>query len=125
LESFHRQTVYVTYEGLVQDPGPVVSALQEFTGIDLSGFTPDMGSARSEVDFDSADEQERALHSEHYGQAVSAERVGRFADVLSEDDVRTVERICSTVVNVYREGASVFSTEFRKNRCRVKPFRAP
>lgn len=123
LESFHRQTLYVTYEGLVQDPGPVVSALQEFTGIDLSGFTPDMGGTRSEVDFDSADEKERALHSEHYGQAVSDARVGRFADVLSDDDVRTVERICKPVVNVYREGASVFSTEFRNNRCTVKPFR--
>ena len=115
----------MTYEGLVQDPGPVVSALQEFTGIDLSGFTPDMGGTRSEVDFGSADGQERALHSEHYGQAVSAERVGRFADVLSDDDVRTVERICKPVFNVYREGASVFSTEFRNNRCTVKPFRLP
>lgn len=125
LESFHRQTVYVTYEGLVQDPGPVVSALQEFTGIDLSGFTPDMGSTRSEVDFDGADEQKRALHSEHYGQAVSAERVGRFGDVLSDDDVRTVERICKPVFNAYREGVSVFSTEFRENRLTVKPFRVP
>ena len=125
LDSFHRQTVYVTYEGLVQDPGPVVSALQEFTGIDLSGFTPDMGEMRSEVDFDSEARQQRALHSEHYGQAVSRDRVGRFADVLSDEDVRAVERICKPIFDVCGQGHSVFSTEFRKNRCTVKPFPAP
>lgn len=125
LESFHRQTLYVTYEGLVQDPGPVVSALQEFTGIDLSGFTPDMASTRSEVDFDSAEEQERALHSKHYGQAVSAERVGRFADVLSDEDVRAVERIWKPIFDVCAQGHPVFSTEFRKNEIMVKPFPAP
>jgi len=125
LESFHRQTLYVTYEALVQDPGPVVSALQEFTGIDLSGFTPDMANTRSEVDFDSADEQERALHSGHYGQAVSAERVGRFAEVLSEEDVRAVERICKPIFDVCAQGHPVFSTEFRNNECTVKPFPAP
>ncbi len=125
LESFHRQTLYVTYEALVQDPGPVVSALQEFTGIDLSGFTPDMGEMRSEVDFDSEAEQQRALHSENYGQAVSRDRVGRFADVLSEEDVRAVERICKPIFDVCGHGYPVFSTEFRNNECTIKPFPAP
>jgi hypothetical protein len=84
-----------------------------------------MSSTRSEVDFDSEAEQQRALHSERYGQAVSAERVGRFADVLSDEDVRAVERICKPIINVCGQGHSVFTTEFRKNRCTVKPFRVP
>ncbi|MEO5335417.1 MAG: sulfotransferase [Magnetospirillum sp. WYHS-4] len=89
---FQERTLYVRYEALVADPAPLVAHIGAFTGIDLSGFTPDMANLRSLRPFDQAAAAASVFHSENYGKAIVANRVSRYREVLSEGDIRLVRK---------------------------------
>jgi hypothetical protein len=101
LEKFRRNTIYVKYEDLVQSPHQVVGALQEFTGIDLSNFNPNMENIRTEIKFDEKRENRRPLHSKYYGKGITSERVGRFSGILDTSVILDIENICKPMLETF------------------------
>lgn len=112
--SFHQQTAYVTYENLVRDPSAVVKILGAFTGIDLSPVETEEGVKPADWEPDGSKAPGQPFHSELYGKEISPERVGRYAETLSEQDALEIERICREIFEIYRAGPAVFQVAMPK-----------
>jgi hypothetical protein len=106
--SFQERTLYVRYEALVADPGPLVARIAAFAGIDLSDFRPDMMNLRSLRPFNPAAAGKSVFHSENYGKAIVADRVSRHRDVLSDGDVRLIRRKAAWLIEMSRLEPGVF-----------------
>jgi hypothetical protein len=100
-EEFRRNTMYLRYEDLVQSPYQVAKRIQEFTGIDLSDFDPDMKNIRTKIEFDEKAQHHLPLHSKLYGKGISSARVGQFANSLDKGTILDIERICRPLFEIF------------------------
>jgi hypothetical protein len=104
--SFQERCLYLRYEDQVSHPEVALQLLQEFTGIPLTQVAIDSESRTGHVDYGSATQTERPLHSELYGQPPSPTRIGNYKTVLSLDQIRAVERICGPIIERFRYSLS-------------------
>ncbi|PPT06761.1 hypothetical protein CKA32_005188 [Geitlerinema sp. FC II] len=95
---FWNRTRYVQYEGLVRHPQAAIAQLEAFTGLSLKDFDPDRTWNRSRLDFDRLPERYRPWWSTPlYGKALSANSIGRYREVLTEQQIRDIERECADI----------------------------
>ena len=97
---FDEKIRVVKYERLVTDPSSIIAKMEAWTGLDLSGFDPSTTWPRTRRDF-SHDKETSPFITEPYGEAITAQSVGRFTDTLSGEETATVERICAPIMQAF------------------------
>lgn len=103
---FKKNTLYVKYESLVRDPVAVSAIIQEFTGIKLDGFDPNVGSEDQEWL-----QQDSPFYSEHYGNAITDKRIGRYKDVLSKEDIQKIDEVCIPILDLLASVGPTFQAK--------------
>jgi hypothetical protein len=88
--------LFVRYEDLVLHTADTLGRLRDFTGLTLADFDRDAPWSRVEIDWGIFGT--RPFFTPFYGQRMEASRVGRFADVLSPEEVRAIEDVCRPVM---------------------------
>lgn len=92
-EALRRRMCFVRYEDLVTETDAVAARLAEFTGLPLHRF--DLTKPwRTRVDFGGQVDAGEPFHAKLRGTALSDTRIGRYAECLSQPDVRVIERTC-------------------------------
>jgi hypothetical protein len=99
LPSFHKQSLYVRYEDLVQHTSETLQLLSEFTGIALASDAAVSNAPAGQIDYDSPAQARRPLHSSLYGKALSPTRIGNYKKVLTSAQIETVEQICAPILH--------------------------
>ncbi|MBO9997673.1 MAG: sulfotransferase [Cyanobacteria bacterium SID2] len=95
-EAFWHRTRYVKYEGLVQHPTAAIEQLEAFTGLSLKQFDPHQTWQRSYLDFDRLPERYQPWWSTQlYGKGISTASVGRYRQILSDEQIQIIERECA------------------------------
>lgn len=94
----------VRYEDLVSQIEQVVNQIRDFTGLALADYDPGSEWQRSAEDYDHerADPDRGPWTTELHGQGVSDTRVGRYRDVLSDEDIAIIEEECQAVMRPFR-----------------------
>jgi hypothetical protein len=80
---------FVRYEELVTKTRETLAGLSQFTGLDLSGYSPDRDWKRMELPL--AVLQSRPNRSDLYGRPITDARVGVYRHRLTPDEIRLVE----------------------------------
>jgi hypothetical protein len=109
--SCHRQTAYIKYEGLAQDPAVVLPRLARFTGIDLTGFDPAADRPLARWQLDGSKREGQPFHSELFSETIKDSHVGRFRDILSDAELESVERECAPLLTLLARAPSIFTLE--------------
>jgi hypothetical protein len=109
--SCHRQTAYVTYEGLVREPQSVIPRLSCFTKIDLTGFDPATDRPLAKSQLDGSKQEGQPFYSSLFSETIKDSHVGRYRDILSNADLAKVERECSPLLALLDRAPPVFTTE--------------
>lgn len=87
----------VRYEDVMRDPGKEVVRIGAFCGAeydmdDASGFRGDLTKSRNlDREYRLSDPIGSAFWSELYTRDLSTERIGRFAEILTKDEVKAIE----------------------------------
>jgi hypothetical protein len=96
---------FVRYESLVTKPAQEVARLGSFCGLDLSAFDPDSAWQRMAVTQEEL--ARRPSFSPLYAAPVSSSRVGRFREVLSDDDIARIEQATGPLMQQFGYGHTV------------------
>jgi hypothetical protein len=97
---FDSRRIVVRYEDIVQNTDSVIDELAAFTGLPLRGFDAAAG-WRTLVDFNDPDLINEPFHSVLRGKPLSANRIGRYADHLTRDEIAIVEHECARMMKAY------------------------
>ncbi len=94
----------VRYEDLVTQTGQVVDQIRAFTGLDLADYDPASEWQSSAEDYDRrrADPKLAAWTTELHGKGVSNSQIGRYRDVLSNEDIAIIEEECQAVMRPFK-----------------------
>ena len=111
--SFCEKTIYSKYECLVDDPAAAIKKLERFTGIDFTGVDPHDAPAQAGWAPDMEIQRQQPTFNELHGQAISSDRVGRYAETLNADEIAEVEQIGSYLLDIYRHDYSIFRIDTR------------
>ena len=111
--SFCERTIYSKYEYLVNYPAAAMRRLKRFTGIDFTGVDPELAPAKAGWAPDMALQRKQPTFNELHGQAISSDRVGRYAETLSAEEIADVERIGGDILDIYRHDHFVFRVDTR------------
>ncbi len=100
---FRRNLMIVKYENLVANTETELDRIRNFTGLELKDFRANQAWKRSRVDFEElkAWDLHRPWDSDLWGKKLSPTRVGSYAEVLTDDEVRTLARECADVFHVF------------------------
>lgn len=97
LTDLRRETLCLRYEDLVLNFSDTVEKIARFTDLRLTDFDPDAGWRRSSIN--SEQRKDSAVLSpwrtELRGKPVSSQRIGRFRERLTRDQVAIIERECA------------------------------
>lgn len=100
-----KRWVWVRYEEMVRDPESVARQLGSFTGIDLSGYQsgePWRGWNDGTVDLE--ERRKSPYFSPLWGQAVTAERIGAWREILTEQEAVEVTRAAKPIMRAFGYG---------------------
>lgn len=92
---FQRRVLMIRYEDLVTEPVASIRTLRKFTGIPLENFDPDRDPDTGKIDYRQLDTYRKAWASESYSRKITGSRMGRYADVLSREEVETINSTCA------------------------------
>jgi len=87
--------------------------LERFTGIDFTGVDPELAPAKAGWAPDMALQRQQPTFNELHGRAMSSDRVGRYAETLSAEEIADVERIGGYLLDIYRHDHSIFRVDTR------------
>ncbi len=90
--AFKSRILYVKYEDLVSDAEQELARIRAFTGLSLAGFDPSKDWQSSQRDFSAVVEAGDPYTSPLYGQGLSGQRVQRYQEVLTPDEIRYIEQ---------------------------------
>jgi hypothetical protein len=90
--AFKSRILYVKYEDLVGDAEKELARIRDFTGLSLADFDPARGWQSSQRDFQGVVEAGDPYTSPLYGQGMSKQRIHRYKDVLTRDEIRFIEQ---------------------------------
>jgi Sulfotransferase family len=94
----------VRYEDLVTQTAQVVDQIRAFTGLTLTEYDPASQWQRSAEDYDQRrhDPDLAAWTTELHGEGVSDSRIGRYHDLLSDEDIAMIEEECRAVMRPFQ-----------------------
>jgi Sulfotransferase family len=94
----------VRYEDLVTQTAQVVDQIRAFTGLSLSDYDSASEWQRSAEDYDQqrADPDRAPWTTELHGRGVSDSRIGRYRDMLSNEEIAVIEEACQVVMRPFR-----------------------
>lgn len=97
IPSLKRNTLLLRYEDLVSDVSGVVAEIARFTGLRLTDFDPDAEWRRSSIDSERRKDSPvlSPWRTELRGKPISSQRIGRFRERLTRDQVAIIERECA------------------------------
>ncbi|NES07354.1 MAG: sulfotransferase [Okeania sp. SIO2F4] len=98
LVNFQSKVAYIKYEHLVLNPTVAIQQLQDFTGLNLSSSIKDDKWQRSQINYTQLSDAEKPWYSELYSKAISSVSVGRYRQVLRQEEINFIQR----------EGADIF-----------------
>ena len=95
---FFKDRLFVSkYEELVTEPDRVLDRLRRFSGLELK-----IDSSR---DLDDGGFDARSNYglwaTELFGKKISSERIGKYRDVLTDDDVKEINRNCEDIYRIF------------------------
>ena len=85
----------IKYEDLVTNPTPVIETIRGKSGLMLEEFDSTSDWKRSEIDYNELQEQGNAWQSELWGKKLSAENIGRYREILTNEEILTLEKVCA------------------------------
>ncbi|NEQ41513.1 MAG: sulfotransferase [Okeania sp. SIO3I5] len=92
LVSFQTKVAYIKYEHLVLNPTVAIQQLQDFTGLNLSNSIKNDKWQRSQVNYTQLSDAEKPWYSELYGKGISPTSVGRYRQVLRQEEINFIQR---------------------------------
>ncbi|MEB3342331.1 sulfotransferase [Okeania sp.] len=98
LVGFQTKVAYIKYEHLVLNPEKAIRQLQDFTGLNLSSSIKDDKWQRIKINYSQLSDAEKPWYSELYGKGISAASVGRYRQVLQQEEINFIQK----------EGADIF-----------------
>lgn len=103
LDDLRSSLFLVRYEDLVSQTAQVVDQIRTFTGLALTDYDPASQWQRSAEDYDQqrADPDRAPWTTEFHGQGVSDAPVGRYRDMLSDEDIAVIEQECRDVMRPF------------------------
>ena len=107
-QDFADRLLYVRYEELVRDPGPVLDELRRFLGLEIP-FDPAGGWDTKRR----ADEESGSLLD---GRAISSARVGAYREVLTPGEIQLIGQVADQVNRMF--GFDVYLAEPRDDAAR-------
>lgn len=99
--AFRKRIMFIRYEDLVQHTDKVLEQLRRFTGLSLGGIDTGSSFDTGKLDYQVASPEWQGWITEHYGQAISAAKVGSYRMELSPEQVQTIEGICRTLMRLF------------------------
>jgi protein-tyrosine sulfotransferase len=107
--SFRERAMVVRYEDLVGERNEeVIEGLKEFTGLKFDfGATEDLDDAvRQKLDELRSTDRFKPWLTALTGRGVSSDSVGRHEEILSEDEIRRVEKYCGPFMQAFNYHSS-------------------
>jgi hypothetical protein len=98
---FRSKVLYIRYEDLTRDIECQLKRIREFTGLSLSGYTPESSWTTDGRDFKSEHKAGDPYITELYGNGISSSRVQRYRDVLTPTEIAAVEAECAPLLQVF------------------------
>ncbi|MDE5082628.1 MAG: sulfotransferase [Trichodesmium sp. St18_bin1] len=102
LVSFQTKVAYIKYEHLVLNPTVAIQELQDFTGLNLSSSIKDAKWQRSQINYSQLSDAEKPWYSELYGQGISSKSVGRYPQVLRQEEINFIKREGADIFRIFR-----------------------
>lgn len=95
--TFQEKIKYIKYEDLVLEPTKIVDEIRDFTGLKLKDFAPNQDWKNTKIDFCDNDLPIRDAVTELYGKPISSSRIATYEQMLTEDEIKTVEKECRLI----------------------------
>lgn len=92
--SYRKALMVLRYEDLVQSPEETVQKLREFTGLPLAALDFNRDPDPGKVDYRAETDYQAAWNTSLYGKKISISQVGGHKEVLSQEQIRQVEKHC-------------------------------
>ncbi|WJW75200.1 sulfotransferase [Thiohalobacter sp. IOR34] len=94
-KDYQARITLIRYEDLVRDPEPVIAKLRQASGLALNLFDPGSDWRKTAIDFKSLEKEKNAWLSPLWGKGLSNRRVGAYRNILNEQEIRALEKICA------------------------------
>lgn len=99
--NFIQNTKYIRYEDLVVDTGDTLDVIRNFTRLELHDYDPGENWIRTKLDFEDRNSPMHDAVTELYGKPISASRIDSFREILTEEEIATIERECYPVFKYF------------------------
>ena len=101
--AFRKNLQVVKYEDLVTDTPTEIERLRGFTGLEFKDLDNEDFWAGSKWDFKKMEEWglHRPWSSELWGKGMSSDRVGRYREIMTDDEIAAIERQCADVFHLF------------------------
>lgn len=94
---------FVRYEDMIRDTDAVLRGLESFTGLSLAGFDRNAAWRNLEgADSEASHALRQPWRTEFHGRGMSADSIGRWAEVLSLEEARQIEQHCRDMLERWR-----------------------
>lgn len=105
-EAFRARTAFVKYEALVCQPEVELKKIRDFTGLALDGLDPASTPTETLVVDESVPVESDAWATHLHGKGVSADSLGRYASVLTAEEIVAIEHECADVLQMFKYPAT-------------------
>ena len=97
-EQYAERLHFIRYEDVVHDTAATIARIETLFGLDLSAYDPNA----EWKNFANKDALAKMpAHVKQYGSPLDSSRTGRFRDVLTDDEIKTVRRICTPMIDAF------------------------
>lgn len=95
------KTTIVKYEDIVQNTIDTLSQLEQKMELDLSAYNNENDWPRNSIDVEKRKQNGAPFLTNLWGKAISAESVGKYKQLLSSSEIKTVESVCFSIFNKF------------------------
>lgn len=100
-EALKERVTYIRYEDLVSEPERIVDDIREFTGLAIEHFDPTAEWKKTNIDFHDERLPQRDAITELYGKPVSSTRISAYKNILTNQEIETIEKRCSFIFDAF------------------------
>lgn len=97
---FRKKLIWVQYESLVTNPDSIVAKLKKHTGLKLDRFDRENIWQRRQTNL-GQDSDSNAWFSPLYGKNISASHIGRYREILRDEEIQTIESQCDFIFKLF------------------------
>ena len=102
LAEFQTHVSYIKYEYLVLNPQAAIQQLKNFTGLNFGIDNIADKWQRNQINYSQLSNAEKPWYSELYGKGISPASVGRYRQVLGEEEIRFIEQEGADILKNFR-----------------------